>query len=267
MPHVTVHLLPTLLPASLASTPEGPEQFKQASAVVIDILRASTTIIHALAAGATQIVPTESVDQVHMLQKTIPATNLLTGGERHGVRIEGFDLDNSPFSYHESVVRGRTILFTTTNGTRALAAAREAGRIFIGAFVNRAALVEALRRANQDVHLVCAGTDGLVTAEDCLFAGVVANDLIADGRFQLASDASTLMAHHLGLALGRSHGDIRSALETSRGGHNLLHLGFAQDVERCATENLFACVPEWDDATGTIRLPPGSAAGQEQFQI
>lgn len=265
MPLVTVHLLPTLLPAALAAQPGGPESFRSASAVVIDILRASTTIVHALSAGASQVVPTESVDQVRWLQKSLPTTELLTGGERHGVKIEGFDLDNSPFSYTEKVVQGKLILFTTTNGTRALAAAREAGRVFIGAFVNRAALVQALRKAGQDVHLVCAGTDGQVTAEDCLFAGVVANDLVSDGRFHLAGDASTLMSHHLGLALGKSHGDIRSVLESSLGGHNLLHLGFAADVERCATENLFSIVPEWNAATGAIRIP--QPVGQEQFQI
>ena len=266
MPAVTVHFLPTLLPAALAAIPGGPESFRTASAVVIDVLRASTTIIHALAAGATQVVPTESVDQVRRLQVSLPTTDLLTGGERHGVRIEGFDLDNSPQSYRADVVRGKTILFTTTNGTRALAAARDAGHVFIGAFVNRAALVETLRSVNQDVHLLCAGTDGIITAEDCLFAGVVAMDLAANAGFQLSPDASTLMAHELARVHGRSPEGIRGVLESSRGGQNLLELGYSHDVERCASENLFDSVPEWSATTGTIRLRQG-ASGQEQFQI
>ena len=266
MPAVTVHLLPTLLPAALAATPGGPEAFRSSSAVVIDVLRASTTIIHALAAGATQVVPTESVDQVRRLQVSLPTTELLTGGERHGVRIEGFDLDNSPFSYGGDIVRGKTILFTTTNGTRALAAARDAGHVYIGAFVNRAALVETLRTLGKDVHLLCAGTDGIITAEDCLFAGVIASDLASAAGYRLSSDASTLMAHELAKAYGRSAGGIRSVLESSRGGQNLLELGYARDVERCAAENLFDLVPEWSASTGTIRLPKGTA-GQEQFQI
>lgn len=264
MPLVTVHLLPTLVPPMLAATPGGMDAFHRSSVVVIDVLRASTTIIHALAAGAKQVVPAESVERVRILRKTLPAENVLTGGERHGVKIEGFDLDNSPFSYDERTVHGKTILFTTTNGTLALLAAREARRVLIGGFVNRAAIVKSLRASGNDVHLLCAGTDGLITAEDCLFAGAVAADLASKGEFQCSPDAGTLMASELAQSRGRTPADILALLRESRGGTNLLDLGFEKDVERCATQDLFALVPEWDAGSGAIRVPSTSG---EQFQI
>ncbi|MEX0717106.1 MAG: 2-phosphosulfolactate phosphatase, partial [Planctomycetaceae bacterium] len=102
---------------------------------------------------------------------------ILLGGERLGVAIEGFDLDNSPASYSPARVAGRTIVFTTTNGTRAIERARQADRILIGAFSNRAALVEALVDEHRPVHFLCAGTDGQVTAEDVLAAGMLVTSL------------------------------------------------------------------------------------------
>lgn len=266
MPSVHVHFLPTLLQPVLGATPGGVEAFHRSSVVVIDVLRASTTIIHALAAGARQVIPVESVERLRVLKKGLPTENVLTGGERHGVKIEGFDLDNSPFHYDEATVRGQTILFTTTNGTRALAAAHEAHRILIGAFVNRRAIVDALVAGGGDVHLLCAGTDGIITAEDCLFAGAVAGDLVASGGFSLSDDASTLMAREFAAAQAGSPDGIRKVLRESRGGTNLLELGFERDVDRCAEQDLFRFAPVWDGGSGAIRLPNGGTASQV-FQI
>ena len=109
-------------------------------AVVIDVLRASTTIITALANGAARVMPCGDIETVARLAKEDKTGNMLTGGERRGVKIEGFDLDNSPASYSRERVAGKTIAFTTTNGTAALMRTNEAARVFIGALVNRGAI-------------------------------------------------------------------------------------------------------------------------------
>jgi 2-phosphosulfolactate phosphatase len=266
MPSVTIHLLPSLIYPAASPDFTGEGRLKGSSAVVIDVLRATTTIIHALAAGAERIIPLDSIDRARQVHRSLPFEGALMGGERHGVKIEGFNLDNSPFSYTPEVVRGKTILFTTTNGTRALATARGAERILIGALVNRSALSRVLLEEDRNVNLICAGTDGVITAEDCLFAGLVAGDLLTAGEYQLEQDAGTWMAYEFAQTRGRSADGILKVLRESRGGQNLLDLGFDADVERSAAMDLFDFVPEWDPATGTIIRSKANGA-DEQFAI
>src|SRR5690349_17308087 len=122
-----VHLLPKLF---------EPDELRGSIAVILDILRASTTIIHALAHGAECVIPTEEIDEALRIKSSLPAGTVLLGGERDGLLIPGFDLDNNPFAYPKETVAGKTLVFTTTNGTRALKRALQADRILIGAFVN-----------------------------------------------------------------------------------------------------------------------------------
>lgn len=262
MPEVTVALLPSLI---------HPEQLPGRVAVVIDVLRATTTIIHALANGATEILPCGEVDMARQLaaQQTPPA---LLGGERHGMRIDGFDFGNSPFEYKPEVVGGRSIVFTTTNGTRAIAAASSAARLLIGAFVNRRALVDELKRDGRSVVLVCAGTDGGITAEDVLFAGAIASDLLSSSETstdhadtvtavaaleeldQPAGTDATECAVSFYNAQGRDDATRMEVLKASRGGRNLLELGMESDIVRASADNLFDAVPEWNSETGLVTL-------------
>src|SRR5579864_1736813 len=115
-----VHLLPALF---------EPAELEGGVAVVLDVLRASTTIVHALGAGAGSVVPCGEVDETRRLAATFPAESVVLGGERGGTRIGGFDLDNSPASYTNERVHGKTVAFTTTNGTQALIRSRAARRI------------------------------------------------------------------------------------------------------------------------------------------
>ncbi|MCA9059570.1 MAG: 2-phosphosulfolactate phosphatase, partial [Planctomycetaceae bacterium] len=168
-----VHFLPDLL---------EPSDLSGHTAVVIDVLRASSTIATAVAAGVRQIIPCQTVDQAFQIrqeQQAGDASLVLLGGERGGMKIDGFDLSNSPQDYTAARVANRTIAFTTTNGTRAMSHCVAARRILVGAFVNLHAVCEELVAGNDDVHLVCAGTDGKPTAEDILFAGAVCDCLLA----------------------------------------------------------------------------------------
>jgi 2-phosphosulfolactate phosphatase len=232
-------------------------------AVVIDVLRASTTMITALARGAERVLPVADVPEARRRAARIGAAAVL-GGERGGRRIEGFDLGNSPADYTADRVAGRTLVITTTNGTAALVACAAAREVLVGAIVNRAAVAtEARRLAALDgggaVHLVCAGTDGVVAAEDVLAAGAI---LDAAARHPAAVgdelDAAAVIARAAFRALAAAHpDDLPTALgrefATAAGGANLVALGMAADIGSCSRIDSLDVVPRLDRASGGLR--------------
>lgn len=241
MPEIVIHPLPeTVEPAELAG----------GVVVVIDVLRATTVIVHALAQGARAVVAAASIDEARTVANQWPVHERLLGGERHGVTIEGFDLDNSPFHYGREVVVGKTIVFTTTNGTRALRWANQASEILIGAFVNLSAVVDRLRAETRPVHLLCAGTDNRISGEDLLFAGAVANRL--SRAFSMSSETG-IFAEFWRLH-GASDAGRLEALRDSAGGRNLVELGFDRDIERASQIDLFRVVPTLDRSSGELRV-------------
>ena len=229
-------------------------------AVVIDVLRASTTMITALAHGATSVVPVAGVDEARRLAAEAGPAVLL-GGERGGVRISGFALGNSPLEYSAARVAGRTIVITTTNGTAALAAAHGAREILIGAIVNRAAAAAAIRGlagAGEHVHLVCAGTDGCVSAEDVLAAGAILDAAGAEAAGDtLDASAQDALAAFRRVAAG---GDVAASLvaefRKSPGGANLVALGMEADLPAAAAIDTLRIVPRLDAATGSLCYTP-----------
>jgi len=243
-----VYFLPALVePADLAGR----------VAVVIDVLRATTTIVHALANGAAQVVPclevAEAVERASSLARDEQAgTHVLRGGERRGKQIPGFDLGNSPAEYGRDVVGGKTIAFTTTNGTRAMQRCRQARRVLIGAFVNFSAVCRELATEPQ-VALVCAGTDGQVTREDTLLAGAIVGDLVASGRYRLNDQAEISADAWQTAVRGLTDRPLGLLLTDSRGGRNLIEIGQEDDIEIAAQIDKFDIVPELDQAAWRIR--------------
>lgn len=224
---IHVHLLPSLF---------TPEQLTGATAVVVDILRASTTISFALANGARQVIPCGSVEDALQLRNRSESETFLLGGERGGVQIEGFDLSNSPDDYSPQIVRDRTIGFTTTNGTRALLRSEQASTIFIGAFVNFSALVSQLTGMSAPVHIVCAGTNEAITGEDVLFAGALSLKLCEFTTDAVLSDATTLAINHWQQECDRLSSDtVEASLRRSQGGRNLIRLSYDKDITTAAT--------------------------------
>ncbi|MBX7167230.1 MAG: 2-phosphosulfolactate phosphatase [Pirellulales bacterium] len=245
MPHMSrdiyVHLLPSLVtPQALAGD----------AVVVIDVLRATTTMLGALAGGATEIIPCLTIDDARAAAAS-RGGNVLLGGERGGVRIDGFDLGNSPAEYSPERVGGRNVVFTTTNGTRALLAASRARTVLLGAFTNRSAVVEHLRH-EPVVHLLCAGTDGHVTAEDTLLAGALATGWIEHAPLVRLNDEAQLAAAAWSDALRRGT-PLEELLRRSRGGLNLLELGYDDDLTACAAVDAVGLLAEFDATTGTVR--------------
>jgi 2-phosphosulfolactate phosphatase len=216
--------------------------------VVVDVLRASTTVISALHAGATAIVPCLSVDDAKM---AADQHNALLGGERAGIKLEGFDFGNSPTEYTAAAVTDKVIAFTTTNGTRALLKSLNADEIVIGSFVNLSA-VAARCCGSDDVHIVCAGTDRVISSEDVLFAGLLAAKLIDSAGFKPADDA-TQIAMDFSLMNAENPPRLLEAIRQSQGGRNLIGLGCDADIEFAANVDRFELVPAYDAASGRIQ--------------
>ena len=238
--------------------------------MVLDILRATTSITYALAAGASRVIPCGEIDEARQVAERLAAggETPLLGGERQGLFIPGFDLGNSPAEYTAAHVEGRSLVFTTTNGTRAMLHCRQAGRVLLGSFVNLRAIVALLRDA-EEVHLVCAGTDSAITREDVLAAGAIVYRLLlpddphAAGAWSrstlndeacLARDAwqATLPPAEL-LPSSAPPRWLAQALADSRGGRNLQHIGLVRDIADCAILDRFDVVGELDLAAWEIR--------------
>jgi 2-phosphosulfolactate phosphatase len=208
-------------------------------AVVIDVLRATTTIIHALAAGCSTVRPCTDVEEAQALANSMRAGRVLLAGERGGRPLPGFDLGNSPLEFTPCICRGCTVVLTTTNGTSALLRAAPAERTLVAAFVNYSAICEQLRQDRRPVHIVCAGTDGQVTLEDTLLAGALV-DYLAQAFEVRLNDAARLAWDCF-----ENHGKcLVGALEISGGGANLKKLGYDEDIRAASQVDRFHLVPE-----------------------
>jgi len=236
-------------------------------AVVIDVLRASTTIITALARGASRVIPVADVGEARRIAATTPGPVVL-GGERGGVRIPGFDLGNSPREYSADRMAGRTLVITTTNGTAALHASRGAREILVGAMVNRTAAADLVRRlagGADRVHLVCAGTDGRVSAEDVLAAGAILDAAVVDGPDEELDDAARRALDWYRRVATSDDTSARMIAEFRRspGGSNLIALGMEADLEVAAAIDSSQVVPRLDLTSGSLRraLVPAGDSG------
>jgi 2-phosphosulfolactate phosphatase len=247
---IRVHLLPGFF---------EPADLREGVAVVIDVLRATSTIVHALAAGARSVVPCGEINEARQIAAVEPPDMILLGGERSGLKIPGFDLGNSPTEYAHPTVAGKNVIFTTTNGTRALIRAKEARRVLIGALSNLSAVVELLADETGPVHLVCAGTEGRITLEDVLCAGAMAHWLdLSDEQADAADDVTQLaigLYEWCGPDYDRGHEErVLETLRKSRGGRNLIECSLEADIVTCAEQDKFDIVPELSRDPWEIRV-------------
>jgi 2-phosphosulfolactate phosphatase len=239
-----------------------PEEMAGGTVVVVDVLRAATTICHALAAGATEVIPFVEVEEALAAAASL-AENVVLGGEREGLPIDGFDRGNSPGEYNSESVGGKTLVFTTSNGTRALHHARLAERVLLGAFVNATAVVGQLLGKEQ-IHILCSGTNGQYSEDDVLLAGLLVERLERMGGLNYSQNAQAATAREYWLnsftqpkALGADPLEpqlLIPKLRQSAGGRNLVAVGLEHDLTDAAQIDRFQCVPVYDPASGRIRL-------------
>jgi len=224
-----VHLHPALVPSGgLAG----------ALAVVIDVLRAGTTIVHALACGCTSVLPVCEVEEARQLADRMRAGRVLLGGERQGRRVPGFDLGNSPREYTPEVCRDTALVLTTSNGSRAVCRAAEADRTIVAGFINFSAACEQIADDFRSVHILCAGTDGGVALEDTLLAGAIIEAVFPEVDFDLGDGA------RLAWDVFRRHQScLEAAVLCSHGAALLMELGCDQDIRDALHVDRFLIVP------------------------
>lgn len=253
-PSLNVYALPKLV---------APEDLAGGTVVVIDVLRASTTIAYALDAGAREVIPCLEIDEAQQIAEQFAADEVVLGGERDGLPIDGFNLGNSPEDYTPYRVGGRTVVFTTTNGTRAMDHAKAAERVLVGAFANASAIVRELVDQEQ-IHLLCAGTRGQMGQDDLLLAGMLVDRVQRQGGLVYEQNAQAITARETWLhsfALPRALGAepleperLAKQLRRSLGGKSLVALGMEDDILSAAHIDRFDGVPELDPERRRIRL-------------
>lgn len=213
-----------LLPAYLK-----PHDLEGRTVIVFDVLRATTTMAAALASGVAEIRIFASLDEAATAAAAHGGRRILCG-EQNCLPPPGFDLGNSPGGFRADVHAGHTAYMSTTNGTRAIVATREARTVFIGALVNASATARAAAAEGADVTLLCAGTGGEVAMEDVLGAGAVVDSVLRAGSEAKPSDAA-LLARRL---FRCAQADLRGILADSRGGRNVIAAGLAEDIDFAA---------------------------------
>jgi len=200
--------------------------------VVIDVIRATSTICQALESGYERVFCTAAVEEARALREAVGGAVL--GGERDAVRIPGFDLGNSPREYLEPAAE--TLVLSTTNGTRAVvAAAQRCDRVLVASLLNLAAVVEAAREAGEDVIVVCAGVQGALALDDAFVAGRIV-ELLGWERTDAAEAAARLIT---------TWASAEDAFRASKSGRNLLENApeLEEDIPFCARESVLDGVP------------------------
>ena len=215
--------------------------------IVLDILRASSTIVTAFEAGCKSVIPVASVEEARQLKDENPA--MLLCGERNGLPPQGFDLGNSPVEYTAQTVSGKDIILTTSNGTRAILGAERNSTVLIGSFLNFNAVLEKALSMGRDILIQCAGTDGAFSLEDTFAAALfidafnrrVCNLNIGDG-------ARWALYALKGMAPGANTSEfgkreIQTILRNSAHGKRLTAAGFDGDLTFCARKDTTGVVP------------------------
>ncbi len=233
--------------------PQKNRSWPDAHVVLIDVLRSTTTICHALAAGASRVLPAADLGEVTQLVESLGRSRVLLGGEKDTRPIPGFDLGNSPAEFASARVKGQTVVMLTGNGTVALAQLRHQRVVAVASLANLGAVARWLAAQEKDVVILCSGNREQFCLEDALCGGLLAQRLAEAwrGRELRLSDAA-----RLGLLLAERHGgDTRAALGEASHGRTLTALGFAADLDLCARLDSLDVVPFYHDEQITLREP------------
>ena len=218
-------------------TPGDYEYFKGKSeiVVVIDVLRATSAICAAFQNGIKSIIPVATIEEAREYQKK----GYLVGAERKGQIVEGFDFGNSPYSYMKDELKGKEVVLSTTNGTKALSIVSDAPIVVVGALNNLDALCEWLALQDKNVLCLCSGWQNKFNLEDTICAGAISDKLISTGKFKSDEDSS-IAAKYLYLSAWKNPlGYLKSSSHRKR----LKNLNLNEDIKYCLTPNKTNVIP------------------------
>ena len=223
-------------------TPENYSVYENRGSIVVvtDILRATSAICTALQHGAKDIIPVSTVEEAKDLQ----SKGFLVGAERNGEQIEGFDFGNSPYSYMcPEVIQDKSIVLTTTNGTKAINMAKDSHRVLIGAFTNFTTIVDWLCKQDLDIIVLCSGWKGRYNLEDTLFAGALTNELNKRGSLREIEDSALSAMYLYNLAKD----DPYKFLMNSSHRRRLKKLNLKEDIRYCLSMDQANVLPYYKD--------------------
>lgn len=250
--------MPVKIDLVIAVGERSPSEFAGKTVVVIDVLRASSTILTALAGGCTEIIPVAEPEEAFALADKYGRDRLLIGGERKGLKIPGFDLGNSPEEYSKEMVSGKKLILCTTNGAKAFLEAENAAETMVGAFLNINRVCSYLKQGNGEVLLFCAGKKGRLALEDLLCAGMIIDNLVFAAKdepvVELTDPARVGMLTFRQIA---GMGPVVALAQTDHGRY-LSSLGLAGDLRYCGQVDFLSVLGKLE--AGKIKLKPEEAA-------
>lgn len=229
--------------------PETETQFDDAVIIMIDVLRASSTVCAALKNGAKEVITSDTLDKAVSIYSNLSKDVRFLGGERNSLKPNGFDAGNSPLEFTEEVVSQKNVVLTTSNGTKVFQKAKQAKCRLVGGFVNIDAIIAYidnefmhLDKENLNITILCAGTDGRLSYEDTLCAGAYIDSLC-----RLRPDAHSTDTALASRNLFELHSDnLAEFLKTREHAGALIEKGFARDIEICFSYNIYPVVPVID---------------------
>ncbi|NLK95989.1 MAG: 2-phosphosulfolactate phosphatase family protein [Clostridiales bacterium] len=208
--------------------------------VVIDVFRATSVITTAINNGCKSITPVLTIEEALKIKKDKPF--VLLGGERKGLKIEGFDFSNSPLEYNKKNVSGKEIVFTTTNGTRALTKCTAAEKILIGAMINGKAVADKLMEINKDVVIVNAGTNGNFSIDDFICSGYIISEIINKKDNVELTDIARLAYIDY-----NKEDNVISYMSQARHYKYMMTIDLQDDIQYCIQKNIMNVVPEYNN--------------------
>ncbi|MFA7361679.1 MAG: 2-phosphosulfolactate phosphatase [Candidatus Kapaibacterium sp.] len=235
---------------------------KDKNVVIVDVLRASSTILTALVNGAKEIIPSENVSVAARISKGLG--NSVLCGERNGKVIEGFKYGNSPFEYTPENVKGKSLIFSTTNGTVAITKAKFAKSAVIASYLNLNAVIHYLSELNEDFVIVCSGKLNDFCIEDSVFAGLIISrlfDLNGKDKYSILDSGYAcykLAKQFLYKTANPEVNRVYHIFKKSEHGKYLCSLGFEEDLKYCSSIDMFTGLPQIKN--GIIKL-------KETFEI
>ena len=226
--------------------PDEAADYKLKTVIIIDVLRASSTIVTAFSNGCKSIITKPDIKSARKYKDSDP--EILLGGERKGLKVDGFDLGNSPLEYAKQVVKNKNLVLTTTNGTKAVESARYAKNILIGCFLNLESVVKSALDYEDDIIILCAGNDGRFSLEDTFCAGLMLREIttmnktitLEDGAFFTFKAFKQIITNES----QTTNTGIFKIISQTRHGKRLQSLNFFEDLKYCARLNQLSIVPK-----------------------
>ena len=249
--HIDIQFVPS---------PPNPNLLFDRVVVVIDVLRATSVMVQAMSQGALEIIPVATVEEAFQMGKVFPRGSIILGGERGSKKIPGFDLGNSPKEYVAERVRGKKLILTTTNGTKAFHLVSSGKEILVGSFFNIEAIAQRCLELNKDLFIFPSGDEGDFSLEDTICGGMLI-DLITKKREKPISltDASRCAR----ILYQRFEDNLLEAFHLSRHGKELINRGFGEDLAYCAQNDITDIVPEFKGGVIGVPLTPSLSPGGE----